>query len=75
MATVPGSWLCAGRNVTVPGTLVQQEATRRDGEEFLRLAPTIPIRTETQAVPLQEANEALARLREGRLQAAAVVVP
>ena len=49
--------------------------TRRDGEEFLQLAPTIPIRTETQAFRLEEANEALARLREGRLQGAAVLVP
>ncbi|MBM3884101.1 MAG: zinc-dependent alcohol dehydrogenase family protein [Verrucomicrobia bacterium] len=49
--------------------------TRRDGEEFLQLAPKIPIRTETQAFPLEQANEALARLREGRLQGAAVLVP
>jgi propanol-preferring alcohol dehydrogenase len=49
--------------------------TRRDGEEFLQLAPTIPVRTETQVFPLPEANEALARLREGRLQGAAVLVP
>jgi D-arabinose 1-dehydrogenase-like Zn-dependent alcohol dehydrogenase len=49
--------------------------TRRDGEEFLQLAPTIPIRTETQPFPLSDANEALTRLREGRLQGAAVLVP
>ena len=49
--------------------------TRRDGEEFLQLAPRIPIRTETQAFPLEQANEALARLREGRLQGAAVLAP
>ena len=49
--------------------------TRRDGEEFLQLAPRIPIHTETQAFPLDQANEALARLREGRLQGAAVLVP
>lgn len=49
--------------------------TRRDGAEFLQLAPTIPVRTETQVFPLPEANEALARLREGRLQGAAVLVP
>lgn len=49
--------------------------TRRDGEEFLQLAPRIPIRTETQAFLLEHANEALARLREGRLQGAAVLVP
>jgi propanol-preferring alcohol dehydrogenase len=49
--------------------------TRRDGEEFLQPAPTIPVRTETQAFPLRDANEALTRLREGRLQGAAVLVP
>ena len=49
--------------------------TRRDGEEFLQLAPMIPIRTEVQRFPLSDANEALTRLREGRLQGAAVLVP
>jgi D-arabinose 1-dehydrogenase-like Zn-dependent alcohol dehydrogenase len=49
--------------------------TRRDGEEFLQLAPTIPIRTEVQRFPLSDAKEALTRLREGRLQGAAVLVP
>jgi alcohol dehydrogenase, propanol-preferring len=49
--------------------------TRRDGEEFLALAPKVPVRTTTQAFPLAEANEALAALREGRLNGAAVLVP
>ena len=49
--------------------------TREDGEEFLALAPTIPVRTVTQAYPLAQANEALADLREGRLTGAAVLVP
>ena len=49
--------------------------TRRDGEEFLALAPTIPVRTTTRAYPLAEANEALADLRAGRLTGAAVLVP
>ena len=49
--------------------------TRRDGEEFLALAPTIPIRTVTQAYRLDQANEALADLRDGRLTGAAVLVP
>ena len=49
--------------------------TRRDGEEFLALAPKIPVRTEIETFPLAEANEALARLREGRLRGAAVLVP
>lgn len=49
--------------------------TRRDGEEFLALAPTVPLRTTTQSFPLAQANEALAALREGRLNGAAVLVP
>ena len=47
---------------------------RRDGEEFLALAPKVPVRTEIETFPLAEANEALARLREGRLRGAAVLV-
>ncbi len=47
--------------------------TRRDGEDFLALAPQLPVRTHTQALPLAAANEALARLREGRLEGAAVL--
>ena len=49
--------------------------TRRDGEEFLALAPKIPVQTEIETFPLAQANEALARLREGRLRGAAVLVP
>jgi len=49
--------------------------TRRDGEEFLALAPEVPIRTETRAYPLEEANQALEDLREGRLSGAAVLIP
>jgi propanol-preferring alcohol dehydrogenase len=49
--------------------------TRRDGEEFLELAPRIPICTETQTFPLEQANEALAALRSGKLRGAAVLVP
>ena len=49
--------------------------TRRDGEEFLALAPRIPVQTVTQAFPLEAANEALAKLREGHLAGAAVLVP
>ncbi len=48
--------------------------TRRDGEDFLALAPQVPVRTRTEALPLEEANAALARLREGRLEGAAVLV-
>jgi len=49
--------------------------TRRDGEEFLALAPEVPIRTETRAYPLEEANRALDDLRAGRLSGAAVLIP
>jgi len=49
--------------------------TRRDGEEFLDLAPRVPVRTEVTEFPLERTNEALAALREGRVQGAAVVVP
>jgi len=48
--------------------------TRRDGEEFLALAPRVPVRTETQLFPLSQANAALARLRGGQLRGAAVLV-
>ena len=49
--------------------------TRVDGEEFLALAPGVPVRTEVEAVPLGEANEALARLRSGRVRGALALVP
>ncbi len=49
--------------------------TRRDGEEFLALAPKVPVRTSVEALPLSQANEALSRLREGRITGAAVLVP
>ena len=48
--------------------------TRRDGEEFLALAPRVPVHTEVQTFPLEEANEALDRLRSGKVQGAAVLV-
>lgn len=49
--------------------------TRRDGEEFLALAPRVPIRTEVTPYPLDQANTALDHLRRGALQGAAVLVP
>jgi alcohol dehydrogenase, propanol-preferring len=49
--------------------------TRADAEEFLALAGDTPIRTHVTPFPLSAANEALARLREGRLTGAAVLVP
>ena len=49
--------------------------TRADGREFLELAPQIPVRTEVETFPLEEANAALDRLRSGELTGAAVLVP
>lgn len=49
--------------------------TRTDGEEFLEIAPRIPIRTEIEVFQLEHANEALAALREGRIKGAGVLVP
>lgn len=48
--------------------------TRRDGVEFLKLATQIPVRTEVQTFSLAHANEALERLRTGKIQGAAVLV-
>jgi len=49
--------------------------TRRDAEEFLALAPEAGVRTATVTYPLADANRALADLRRGALQGAAVLVP
>jgi propanol-preferring alcohol dehydrogenase len=47
--------------------------TRRDGEEFLDLAPRVPIKTEIEVHPLERANEALDSIRSGSLRGAAVL--
>lgn len=47
--------------------------TRRDGDEFLRLAPLVPVETEVQRYALEDANQALDDLRHGRFTGAAVV--
>jgi len=47
--------------------------TRLDGDEFLRLAPEVPVNTETEVFPLEEANEALGRLRAGEIRGSAVL--
>jgi propanol-preferring alcohol dehydrogenase len=47
--------------------------TRQDAEEFLAIAPQVPVKTEVQSFPLAEANEALRRLRSGEIQGAAVL--
>ncbi len=49
--------------------------TREDATEFLALAPQVPVKTTVETFPLKRANEALARLRDGRLTGAAVLVP
>lgn len=81
-----GKVICAGIHMseipTFPYELLWGERTlqsvanltRQDGEEFLTLAPQIPVKTAVQAFSLEAANEALAALREGRVQGAAVLV-
>ncbi|MGZ8263818.1 MAG: zinc-dependent alcohol dehydrogenase family protein [Burkholderiales bacterium] len=49
--------------------------TRKDGVEFLALAPRVPVRTTIERFPLAEANVALARLRDGLITGAAVLIP
>jgi len=49
--------------------------TRADGDEFLALAPRVPVRTHVTRLPLAQANEALARLRTGDVQGAFVLDP
>jgi propanol-preferring alcohol dehydrogenase len=49
--------------------------TRADGIEFLELAPRVPVRTTIETFALSDANEALARLRGGRIKGAAVLIP
>jgi propanol-preferring alcohol dehydrogenase len=48
--------------------------TRRDGEEFLEIAPRVPVRTEIETFPLAEANTALDRFRSGDLRRTAVLI-
>jgi alcohol dehydrogenase, propanol-preferring len=68
--TFPYSWLWQERRIVSVANL-----TRQDGEEFMTLAGNLPIQTHTVVWPLASANEALAHLREGRLQGAAVLRP
>ena len=49
--------------------------TRADGEAFMRVAGETPLRSATRSYPLEQANQALADLREGRLEGAAVLLP
>ena len=49
--------------------------TRQDAEEFLALAPKVPVKTTVVPFPLAQANIALDRLRNGELTGAAVLIP
>jgi propanol-preferring alcohol dehydrogenase len=72
MSDIPAlkyEWLWGERVVRSVANL-----TRRDGVEFLALAPKVPVRTEVEEFPLEEANDALERLRSGRIRGAAVLV-
>jgi len=73
MSDIPGfpySILWGERSVQSVANL-----TRRDAEEFLALAPRVPVRTRVETMPLESANQALARLREGRITGAFVLAP
>jgi propanol-preferring alcohol dehydrogenase len=48
--------------------------TREDGEQFLKIAPEIPIKTEVNVYSLEDSNKALDDLRNGRFNGAAVIV-
>ena len=48
--------------------------TRADADEFLDLAPRVPVRTQVETFPLEQANEALDRLRAGNLRGSAVLL-
>lgn len=81
-----GTVVCAGIHMSdipaFPYRLLWEERvvrsvanlTRQDGEEFLALAPEIPIQTQVEAFPLAAANEALEALRSGRVQGAVVLL-
>jgi alcohol dehydrogenase, propanol-preferring len=85
--TKGGTVVCAGIHMSdiprFPYQLLWEERivrsvanlTRRDGEEFLAIAARAPIRTATTPFPLAEANEALTRLRDGKIVGAGVLVP
>jgi propanol-preferring alcohol dehydrogenase len=47
--------------------------TRQDGEDFLALAPEVPVHTKVVPFPLEKANEALSALRGGEIRGAAVL--
>ena len=81
-----GALICAGIHMSdIPSfpynllwseRLIQSVAnlTRADGEEFLRAAPQVPVKTTTHRYRLEDANAALEDLRNGRFEGAAVLV-
>jgi alcohol dehydrogenase, propanol-preferring len=69
-SAIPLSLLWEERQILSVANLTQQDA-----RDFLSIAPEAQVRTETVHYPLEAANEALADLRAGRLQGAAVLVP
>jgi propanol-preferring alcohol dehydrogenase len=82
-----GSVVCAGIHMSdIPSLRYERlwhervlrsvaNLTRADGSEFLDVAPRVPVHTHVTTYPLEQANEALADLRTGRLTGAGVVVP
>jgi alcohol dehydrogenase, propanol-preferring len=82
-----GVVVCAGVHMTPIPTLEYEllwgertlksvaNLTRRDGHEFLELAPKLGVQSQTEVFGLEEANEALLRLKSGELHGAAVLVP
>jgi propanol-preferring alcohol dehydrogenase len=82
-----GTVVCAGIHMSdipsFPYRLLWEERvlrsvanlTRRDGEEFFKIAAEVPVRTHTTSFALDQANEALRRLREGEIEGAAVLRP
>src|SRR5438128_5898792 len=80
-----GNVVCAGIHMSdipaFPYELLWEERvlrsvanlTRRDGEEFLALAPQVPVQTVVEAFPLERANEALESMRSGRIRGSAVL--
>jgi propanol-preferring alcohol dehydrogenase len=82
-----GTVVCAGIHMSdipsFPYELLWEERsvrsvanlTRLDGAEFLELAPKVPVRAQVEQLPLAQANEALERLRTGRVRGSLVLVP
>jgi propanol-preferring alcohol dehydrogenase len=82
-----GTVVCAGIHMSdipsFPYELLWEERsvrsvanlTRRDGVEFLALAPKVPVRAQVEELPLSDAHEALERMRSGRVRGSLVLVP